>query len=120
MPILEGRNASERISWITAFTGQSLKGPEGSVAFLKLANTAVDVTPRRGDAPQSHVSAAGRAQGIALKLGKGRVVVLAEAAMLSAQLAGPQKVKFGMNKPGTDNRQLALNIMHWLSRLIGS
>ena len=25
---------------------------------------------------------------------------------------------FGMQVPGTDNRQLALNIMHWLSRLI--
>jgi hypothetical protein len=56
---------------------------------------------------------------VALKFGKGRVVVLAEAAMMSAQVIGPQKVKFGMNKPGTDNRQLALNIMHWLSHLIG-
>ncbi|HSB08917.1 MAG TPA: DUF4350 domain-containing protein [Blastocatellia bacterium] len=119
-PILEGRNPSERIDNVIAFTGQSLKGPEGSVAFMKLASTAVDVTPKRGDTPQSEVSAAGRAQGIALTIGKGRVVVLGEAAMLSAQLAGPQKVKFGMNKPGTDNRQLALNIMHWLSRLIGS
>jgi hypothetical protein len=36
--------------------------------------------------------------------------------MLSAQLAGPDKMPFGMNKPGTDNRRLALNILHWLSR----
>lgn len=117
-PILEGRNATEKISQIIAFTGQSLKGPADSVAFMKLASTAVDVSPRRGDAPQSQVPAAGRAQGIALKFGKGRVVVLGEAAMLSAQLAGPQKMKFGMNRPGTDNRQLALNIMHWLSGLL--
>ena len=119
-PIIEGRDASERVSRIIAFTGQSLKGPDGTVAFMKLASTAIDVTPKRGDAPQSKVSAAGRAQGIALKLGKGRVVVLGEAAMLSAQLAGPQKMKFGMNKPGIDNRQIALNIMHWLSGLLGS
>ena len=65
-----------------------------------------------------HVSAAGRAQGNALSLEKGRVVVLAEAGMLSAHLAGPNKARFGMNRPGTDNRQLALNIMHWLSRKI--
>jgi hypothetical protein len=45
-------------------------------------------------------------------------VVLGEAAMMSAQLAGPQKMKFGMNRPGIDNRQLALNIMHWLSGLL--
>jgi hypothetical protein len=25
---------------------------------------------------------------------------------------------FGMNRPGIDNRQLALNIMHWLSGLL--
>jgi hypothetical protein len=48
-------------------------------------------------------SAAGRAQGIAMTLGKGRVVVLGEAAMLSAQLAGPNKMAFGMNLSGIDN-----------------
>jgi hypothetical protein len=38
--------------------------------------------------------------------------------MLSAQLAGPNQAKFGMNRPGIDNRQLALNIVHWLSGLL--
>jgi len=116
--ITRGRNAGEKISRIIAFTGQSLKGPPGSVAFMKLADTAVDVTPARPGFEQKQVSAAGRAQGIAFKLGKGRVVVLAEAGMLSAQLAGPRKMKFGMNRAGLDNRQLALNIMHWLSGLL--
>jgi hypothetical protein len=117
-PITRGRNSGERISRIIAFTGQSLKGPEGSVAFMKLADTAVDVTPARPGSEEKQVSAAGRAQGIAFKLGKGRVVVLGEAGMLSAQLAGPRKMKFGMNRSGLDNRQLALNIMHWLSGLL--
>jgi len=27
-------------------------------------------------------------------------------------------MKFGMNRPGIDNRQLALNIMHWLSGML--
>lgn len=118
-PITRGRNASERISRIIAFTGQSLKGPADSVAFMKLADTAIDFTPAPQGAEGKETSAAGRAQGIAFKFGKGRVVVMGEAGMLSAQLAGPQKMKFGMNRPGIDNRQLALNIMHWLSRLIG-
>jgi hypothetical protein len=117
-PITRGRDAGERISKVIAFTGQSLKGPADSVAFLKLADTAVDVTPARQGSEAKQVSAAGHAQGIALKFGKGRVVVMAEAGMLSAQLAGPQKMKFGMNRPGIDNRQLALNIMHWLSGLL--
>lgn len=117
-PITRGRNAEEKISRVIAFTGQSLKGPEGSVAFMKLADTAIDLTPGPQGSEGKQTPAAGRAQGIAFKYGKGRVVVMGEAGMLSAQLAGPQKMKFGMNRPGIDNRQLALNIMHWLSRLL--
>ena len=114
-PITRGRNASERVNKIITFTGQSLKGPAGSTAFLKLADTAFDRMPGQNTNP---VSAAGRAQGVAMKFGKGRVIVMGEAGMLSAQLTGPQGVAFGMNRPGIDNRQLALNIMHWLSGVL--
>lgn len=113
--ITRGRNDSERVNKVIAFTGQSLKGPADSFAFMKLADSAADLMPGQNSNP---TSAAGRAQGIALKHGKGRVVLLGEAAMLSAQLAGPNKMPFGMNRPGIDNRQLALNIMHWLSGVI--
>ena len=41
-PITKGRDDSERINRIQTFTGQSLKGPAGSVAILKLGDTAVD------------------------------------------------------------------------------
>ena len=117
-PITRGRNDSERVSRVISFTGQSLKGPNDSVAFMKLANTAVDFTPGPQGSEGTTKSAAGRAQGIAFKFGKGRVVVLGEAGMMSAQLAGPDKRKFGMNRPGIDNRPLALNIMHWLSGIL--
>jgi len=116
--ITRGRNPGEQVSRVIAFTGQSLKGPAGSEAFLKLSDSAVDVTPGPSSERKQN-SAAGRAQGIALKVGQGRVIVLGEAAMLSAQIVGPDKVKFGMNRSDTDNVQLALNIMHWLSGLIG-
>jgi hypothetical protein len=55
---------------------------------------------------------------VALKFGKGRVVVLGEASQLSAQLAGTQQRAMGMNYAGCDNRQWAINIAHWLSGLI--
>lgn len=135
--ITRGRNEAERLNQVMTFTGQSLKGPEGSVAFLKLSDTAVDRLPlgagstgQAAGGPQARrrapgatsgdpqVSAAGHAQGVALTFGKGRVVVLGEASELSAQLAGPQKRPMGMNHPGIDNRQMALNIVHWLSGLI--
>ncbi len=113
-PITQGRDATERINSVTAFTGQSLKGPEGSAAFLRLADTAVDYDEKTN----KEVSAAGRSQGIAFRFGKGKVVVLGEAAMITAQVTGSNKHKFGMNREGNDNKQLALNVMHWLSGLL--
>jgi hypothetical protein len=113
--INQGRNESERINRVLTFTGQALKGPADAAVFLKLGDNARD-KPDRGAETEAPVG--GQAQGIAFKFGKGRVVVLGEAAMLTAQIAGAEKVPAGMNVPGTDNRQLALNIMHWLSGLL--
>ena len=54
-----------------------------------------------------------------MKAGKGRVAIFGEAAMFSAQLAGPQKRPMGMNDPvAKQNPQFLLNIMHWLSGLL--
>lgn len=109
--ITNGRDASERVNRVLTFTGQCLKGPPDSVAILKLADTAVQLD---GD---NEVSAAGWAQGVAFAFGKGRVVVFGEAGQLSAQVYGLPPQAMGMNVPGCDNRQMALNVLHWLTRL---
>jgi hypothetical protein len=115
-PITQGRNDNERINRVQTFTGQALKGgPKGAAQLLLLAATAKDQADPMGGEKKS---VAGQAQGIAFKLAKGRVVMLGEAAMLSAQVAGPENFKMGMNVPGNDNRQFALNVMHWLSGLL--
>lgn len=114
-PITNGRGGAEKVNKVMSFTGQSLAGPKDSVAILKLADTARDTPDRNAT---TFTSAAGRAQALAFKFGKGRVVVQGEAAMLSAQITGPQKRKMGMNVPGNDNKQYALNVMHWLSGLL--
>jgi hypothetical protein len=111
--ITRGRNSRERINRVVTFTGQSLKGPAESTVLLKLPATAIDTFPQT----KTSQPAAARAQGLAMNFGKGRVVILGEAGMLSAQIDNKGRV-FGMNYPATDNRQLALNIMHWLSRLL--
>jgi hypothetical protein len=111
-PIVWGRGPSEQINRVVTYSGQSLLGPRGSVPFLLLSDTAFD----RSKVDNSVASAAGRCQGLTMIHGKGRVVILGEAALLSAQFYGGQPV--GMNDPANDNRQLALNIMHWLSGLI--
>jgi hypothetical protein len=111
--ITRGRNNSEQISRVMSFTGQSLKGPPESVPILKLSDAAYDVFDIKDPQKAKTHSAAGRAQALAIELGKGRIVVFGEAAMLTAQ-----EKNFGMNYPGIDNRQLALNVMHWLSGLL--
>lgn len=112
-PITRGRDKTELINSVLSFTGQSLKGPKESTALLKLSNTAFDVYDAGNPQKAKTVSAAGRTQALAMPFGKGRVVVFGEAAMLSAQ-----NTNFGMNYPGIDNRQLVLNVMHWLSGLL--
>ena len=57
----------------------------------------------------------GWSQGAYKKYGKGRIVVFGEAAMFTAQIAGPRKSKMGMNNEvAPENYQLLLNIIHWL------
>lgn len=83
-PIINGRDAAERINQVLTFGGQSLKGPTNGTAFLKLSDTAKTLFTY--PARRVEISAANRAQGIALAYGKGRVVVTGEAGILSAQI----------------------------------
>lgn len=126
--ILRGRDNSEQISRIVAFTGQSLKGPLDSNALLLLSAAALDLPPsapsysKNPDALMRLARpAGGRSLGIALEVGRGRVMVLGEAAMLSAQLIQspdnePRRV--GMNMDGIDNQQFALNVVRWLGGVL--
>ncbi len=117
--ILKGRDSSEEVKRVMAFTGQSLGVPKGATVLFRLGPAAREAA-RRGDLGTGAATArpvGGRAQGLAMRFGKGRVVVLGEAAMLSAQVVRmPQsEFKMGMNVPGTDDRQFALNVERWLT-----
>jgi hypothetical protein len=128
-PIIQGRNPTERARRVLTFTGQSVAGPAHAVPFLALSDSATERPPGPPQVDRGvrdvrvsmeygdPVPAAGRAQGVAFELQAGRVVVLGEAGMLRAQ-RGDDGENVGMNVPGYDNRQLALNIVHWLSRLL--
>jgi hypothetical protein len=134
-PILRGRNPSEAVTTIRSFTGQSLGAPEGAAVLMKLGETAREAsTPDELNAEDAaargedgarfgthsfHVG--GRAQGLAMRFGRGKVVALGEAAMLSAQIVrypDGRELRFGMNVEGNDNRQFALNVVRWLSGLL--
>lgn len=135
-PIMEGRSADEQVSGVTAFTGQSLEGPPQAETLLPMtvgAREAPDLptlqalVDRLGggssaeDALGDLSTPALPAQALAFRRGRGRVVVLGEAGMLSAQVVrypdGRPDQRFGMNTaPG--NARFGLNIMHWLSGLL--
>ena len=118
-PITRGRNRQEYLQRVMTFGGQSLKGPDNSTAILKLADTAFDHPSFNS---RKTTPAAGRAQAVAFPFGKGRVVVLGEAAVLTAQVlwieGQPPQSHMGMNVAGFDNRQFTLNIMHWLAGIL--
>jgi hypothetical protein len=124
-PIMNGWDGQGRIDKVVAFTGQSLRGPAGSTPLMLLSDSAIDIPPQalllRSD-PKAMmslaVSAKGRSMGVALEVGRGRAVIQGEAGMLTAQLIvrpGQDPRKFGMNQPGLDNQQYALNVMRWLA-----
>jgi hypothetical protein len=119
-PIVAGRDSGETVHRVVAFTGQSLAGPSGAVSLLTLSEKAEDLLTGYSPGNLGHVPAdhrrpaGGRSMGLAFTSGNGRVVVLGEAAMLSAQRAGPRGTPMGMNAPGNDDRQFALNVVRWL------
>jgi hypothetical protein len=110
--LTEGRNAGERVTTVVTFTGQSLSVPPGAIPVLRMGDDSYDWRSR-----SDRSSARGHAQGIAMTFGKGRVVMLGEAALLSAQV-DPLGIRMGMNKPGNDDKQFAVNIFHWLSGIL--
>jgi hypothetical protein len=110
--ITAGRGPSERVNEVMSFTGQSLDGPDGS-ALLRLPSSAVEYVP---PPPRFKEQRAGNMQAAVLEYERGRVIVLGEAGMLTAQV--DDGTTFGMNVPGVDNRQFTLNLVRWLSRLL--
>jgi len=120
-PVSDGRNRGERVDSVATFTGQAfridpgvdaeplLELPEGVRVWLPPeAWVFSDSTP---NIPGAHLL-----QGAIVRHGRGRVAVFGEAAMFSAQLAGPQRSPMGMNRPeAAQNPRLVLNVLHWLT-----
>jgi uncharacterized protein (DUF2249 family) len=118
-PITRGRADAERVDSVATFTGSAFQteggaepllvlGPSVSSLMVTVAGQMTDETPR--------VPVKGWYQGAVMRFGKGRVAVFGEAAMFSAQLAGPNRGPMGMNAPiAARNPQFLLNVMHWLS-----
>ena len=116
--ITKGRNSKESVEQIATFTGQAFKIPNDATAILTFDKNFVNMLPNKAwvfDDKTTIYNVEGWSQGAYKKYGKGKVVVFGEAAMFSAQLAGSEKRKMGMNNEvAPENYQLLLNIIHWL------
>ncbi len=116
--ITEGRSPVEKVGEAVSFTGQGFTIPEAAIPILVFNDRCINLLPDTAWVFNENTpvtSAAGMSQGAAMKYGKGRVVVFGEAAMFSAQLAGPNRFRAGMNSDfAPENYKLLLNIIHWL------
>jgi len=118
-PIIRGRNDSERIRKVYSFGGRSIIGPQGSSTLLPLSNSAIDylpIDPAQRNISRVPVKTKGlRSHGVAFDFGKGKVVVISEARMLTALKYTRDGSLSGMNTFGSDNKQFVLNIVRWLT-----
>ena len=100
-PIMHG------VDSVTTYTGESLLGPKNSAVLLQLPSTAYD----RDWLPESRQyrnrSALGRSQGIVLEFGKGRLVLLGEAAQTRPAF---------LSVSNRGNWPFLLNILRWLAK----
>jgi hypothetical protein len=106
------------IPQLRSFTGSAFTAPANARTLMRLdaryevlmpevAWQFSDTTPK--------VSGAGRLQGAVMEGGRGRVAVFGEAAMFTAQVAGPQRTPMGLRAPGAEhNKQFVLNVVRWL------
>ncbi len=120
--IVRGRNAQESVTSIRSFTGQAFRGPGSAEPLMVLPSTFIALTPKKAwrfDANTPRVPVGGWLQGAAMQVESGRAAFFGEAAMFSAQVAGPARSPMGMNAPGAEqNHQFVLNVLHWLSRVL--
>lgn len=123
-PVTRGRRPTERVDSVVVFTGQAFRfapGNSGTQLFTLAAGTVVLLPEEAWQFSRRtpRLAGGGFLQGALLQHGRGRVAVFGEAAMFSAQVAGPQRSPMGMNAPrAAQNAQFALNVMHWLSGIL--
>lgn len=118
--VSDGRTATERVTQVRSFTGQAFRWDAAGVEpLLVLPDNYVSLEPEMAwqftdDTPVRPVG--GWLQGAVRAVGRGKVALFGEAAMFSAQRAGPgEGTPMGMNAPMAEqNAQFALNLLRWL------
>ena len=122
-PILEGRpGLDEAIDSILTFGGVGFLAAEGVQGMLHLPPGAYGiVSPFSATSPEGwpRFPLDGWVAAVAGTYGRGKAVVLGEAAMCTAQVRGASQSPMGMNHPqAPDNSQFCLNVVRWLADVL--
>jgi len=122
-PVTDGRGPGERVDSVAVYTGEAFRTtlPVDTLLVMESGSTLLLPEVAWQFSPLTpQIRADGMLVGAALTHGRGRVVVFGEAAMLTAQLAGPQRMPAGMNAPeAAHNSRLVLNTVRWLAGVTG-
>lgn len=108
-PILSGRDGESSVDSVATFTGHAFRSPDAAIPLLILSPSTVSLEPDTAWSFSERtrvVDVGGWHQGAALELGRGRVVVLGEAAQFRPGGGG---VLLG------ENGRFARNVVKWLA-----
>ncbi|MCB0583074.1 MAG: DUF4350 domain-containing protein [Phaeodactylibacter sp.] len=117
--LLHGNPITYNLDSIVTFTGSAFLIPTAARPLISLDGNYTILMPEQAwnftdDTP--FVSGSGFHQLACRAYGKGKVMVSGEAAMFSAQLAGPNQAPMGLNNPAARNNILLLrNLVGWLA-----
>jgi hypothetical protein len=119
-PVILGRDNTEIIDSVATFWGQAFQTDEKKLdGIFRFADHVVSFNPDTAWRFRKHtpvVPVKNWLQAAGGEFGKGRVIILGEAGMLTAQLTGPNRTKVGINSAeGKQNFQFILNALRWLS-----
>ncbi|MBP6185212.1 MAG: DUF4350 domain-containing protein [Saprospiraceae bacterium] len=108
---------TQGIDTVVTFTGSAFKIPAEAMPLLALKDYTLKMPAVAWQLDENcpSISGEGYFQGATMIYGSGRLVIMGEAAMFSAQLAGPNRKRVGMNTPeAAQNALFLLQIMQWL------
>lgn len=122
--ILNGSNPAEKINWVSTYYGSGFKLIDSTISGIFSFNNPNIVSYQTKEAwkmfPDTPIVSSNQLyQAAMMKRGEGRVALIGEASIFSAQLVGKNRNPVGINYPNNgQNLQFVLNLFHWLSGAI--
>lgn len=116
--VTQGRSPDTAVAEVQSFSGSSFRAPNGAIPLVRLDKRWSILTPHEAwkftpETPQ-RLATARDLRGAALVVGRGRVIVMSEAAMFTAQVGHDGQIGFSAPTAG-HNKQFLLNLLHWLT-----